>query len=69
MKKGPNETPSPNQEDTFCTGTSTNYQNLYAATKELIINLKKAGFKVYRYKIENTLIDSRKKDLMELLGD
>lgn len=45
--------------DTFMTGHGKTRADLLARTAGLIDELKKTGFKVWRYKIEDTLLDSR----------
>ncbi len=49
----------PSQRDTFMTGHSKNIDELAARTKALCSSLRAAGFKVWRYKIESCVIDSR----------
>lgn len=61
MEKGPHI------KDSFCTGRSKSYTDLITRTQELIIDLKAAGFKVRRYKIEDTLLDSNIKDNWNIL--
>lgn len=67
MKKGVGETPTPNQEDTFCTGRSKDWNTMKGKTYLFVTILQECGFKVYRYKIENTLLDSRVEDTDKLL--
>ena len=45
--------------DTFMTGHDVNYENLKERMIMLISQLNHWGYKVRRYKIENTLLDSR----------
>jgi hypothetical protein len=54
MKKG--ETLEP---DDFLTSRSQSYADLETRMYDCIESLKATGFKVTRYKIENTLLDSR----------
>lgn len=49
-------------KDMFLTGRSHAYFDASELTKELIHDLLAAGFNVIRYKIENTVIDSRMDD-------
>ncbi len=59
MRKRMEDTPERSQFDTFCTGHSTNYPGLHARMVYLVQSIQKAGFEVWRYKIENTLLDVR----------
>ncbi|SRR6266849_3503544 len=67
MKKRSEDTPILSQYDSFCTGRSINYMELFDNMVDLITELKQNNFKVLRYKIENTLLDSRQNDFHELL--
>ncbi len=53
--------------DSFCTSRSNDYKDIALRTKFLVDRLKEEGFKVYRYKIESTLVDSRYDDEFHLL--
>lgn len=67
MKKRENDTEERSKHDTFMTGRSKYYKDLESRTMKLVEHLQKMGFKVWRYKIEDTLIDSRREDKFELL--
>lgn len=67
MKKGENEE-SEHKEDTFMTGRHIYYSVLQSRMEGCIKAAKDAGFVVRRYKIENTIIDSKKEDLLDLLA-
>lgn len=54
-------------KDTFMTSTSTELHVIVDNTFKLIDALKASGFKVWRYKIEDTLIDSRYGDKWQVL--
>lgn len=69
MKKRAKDTEKRSQYDTFMTATNVNYENLEARMKECIGDLKDVGFKVWRYKIEDTVIDSRHNDCLGLIGE
>lgn len=45
--------------DSFCTGRSGNYSDLYTRMQQVVKACQEAGIKVWRYKIENTLLDVR----------
>lgn len=49
----------PSQRDTFMTGHDQNIDHLASRTTQLVKRLKDSGFKVWRYKIESCVIDSR----------
>lgn len=59
----------PSQIDTFATSRDTNYQSIERRTIEVVHHLNFLGFKVRRYKIENTLIDSNAEDKLNLFQD
>lgn len=49
----------PSQRDTFMTGHGKNIDELAARTRALVHLLASSGLKVWRYKIESCVIDSR----------
>src|SRR5229473_8593014 len=67
MKKRSEDTPILSQYDSFCTGRNVVYQKLFDDMMDLIVELKQNNYKVLRYKIENTILDSRQNDLYGLL--
>lgn len=69
MKKSRSETEKRSNKDTFMTGHSKSCDDIYLRTKNLIWDLQANGFKVWRYKIENTLLDSRSADVWGLVAD
>lgn len=50
---------TPSQRDTFMTGHDKNIDALAQRTHELVQDLVEHNFKVWRYKIESCVIDSR----------
>lgn len=54
-------------KDTFMTGHSRYRSDLFDRTRNLVSRLQEAGFQVWRYKIEDTLLDSRTNDVWNLL--
>ena len=62
MKKRKKDTGKRSTNDSFCTGRSISYSDIEMRMLELIEKLKKLSFKVWRYKIESTLLDSRYDD-------
>lgn len=67
MKKRSADTEERSDKDTFMTGHSKNLTDISERTKALVTHLKAEGFKVWRYKIEDTLVDSRTDDQWRLL--
>lgn len=51
MEKGPN------RKDSFCTGRSKSVEDLELRMSNLIIALQRCEFKIFRYKIENCILD------------
>ncbi len=58
MQKRPGDTPERSRFDTFCTTRHSSWETIFNRTKFCVADLKAAGFKVWRYKIEDTLLDS-----------
>jgi len=69
MKKRSEDTEERSAKDTFMTGHSKSRLDIESRTRDTILHLQRAGYKVWRYKIEDTLLDSRIKDVFNLLGD
>ena len=67
MKKRKGDAEERSQHDTFTTGRSKSYPDIHERMVGLIKALKSADFKVWRYKIEDTLLDSKQNDSLELL--
>lgn len=59
----------PSQLDTFMTGHSKDLDDIKHRTELTVRLLKGNGFNVRRYKIEDTLLDSRHDDVFKLLGE
>lgn len=55
-------------KDTFMTGHSLYQHDIKIRTKNLVKALQKQGFKVWRYKIEDTILDSRHQDIWNFLS-
>lgn len=68
MQKRVDDTPIRSKHDTFMTGHSHNVDDLMQRTSDAIIDLKDNQFKVWRYKIESALIDSKINDEYNLLS-
>lgn len=59
----------PSQRDTFMTGHGKNIDEIATRTKEVVRSLRSYGFKVWRYKIESCVIDSRQTgDIWDMLA-
>ena len=69
MKKRSEDTEERSSKDTFMTGHSKSLLDIETRTRDTIRELQEAGFKVWRYKIEDTILDSRTKDVFNLLGE
>lgn len=69
MKKREEDTEERSAKDTFMTGHGQSLLNMKIRTIHLVNELKLNGFKVWRYKIEDTIMDSRHKDELCLLGE
>jgi hypothetical protein len=67
MQKDREATAERSNRDTFMTGHSKSKKDIIERTQRCIRHLQQAGFKVWRYKIEDTLIDSRNADEFNLL--
>jgi len=59
MKKRTDDTPERSQYDSFCTARSDSALELHDRTRACVKTLQDKGFTVYRYKLEETLIDVR----------
>lgn len=57
MRKRLEDTPERSQFDTFLTGRSKDYEILKLRMERLLRDLESGLFRVWRYKIENTLLD------------
>lgn len=67
MQKRKDDTPERSAKDTFCTGHSRDLDDITGRTRLLVIDLMGNGWKVWRYKIEDTVLDSRHDDEWNLL--
>lgn len=62
MQKRKSDTEERSKNDSFCTGRGISYTDIQTRMLACIDKLQKEGFKVWRYKIESTLLDSRYDD-------
>ena len=67
MRKRSEDSEERSKNDTFMTGHSTDYEDIKQRTISLVKQLQSYGYKVWRYKIEDTLVDSRSADEFGLL--
>jgi len=69
MQKRNVDTPERSKYDTFCTGHAPpeQWDKLVMKMTCCIKSLQSAGFKVWRYKIESVMMDSRDEDIGGLL--
>lgn len=67
MRKKEAEGETPAQDDTFMTGHGQDYEDMVDRTTRLVKFLQHNDFVVRRYKIEDTLADSRLEDVWNLL--
>lgn len=67
MKKRPEDTETRSKHDTFMTTRHVDWGTIKTRTEKCVIALREKGFVVWRYKIENTLLDSKFKDELGLL--
>jgi len=67
MRKREADQERPAQDDTFMTGHSLDFTDIQSRTIDLCSTLRYSGFTVRRYKVEDTLVDSRFKDEWNLL--
>jgi hypothetical protein len=61
MKRRKEDKPERSQYDTFATGRSKDYTDLLTRTLDIANTANALGISVWRYKIENTLLDVRTK--------
>ena len=67
MQKRVADAPEQSKFDTFMTSHSRDFEDIVNRTKELVAALKNKGFSVWRYKIEDIVVDSRIEDTWDLL--
>jgi len=67
MKKSAEETGDVSRDDTFASARSEDWDDITHRTMAMVHHLKDSGFTVLRYKIEDTMIDSRIRDEWAIL--
>lgn len=68
MQKRTVDTPERSKHDTFMTSHGTDSEDIIKRTQDVVIELIANGFRVWRYKVEDTLLDSRNEDELKLLS-
>lgn len=68
MQKREADTPTRSMYDTFMTGHSKDLQDIQSRIKTLVEALRANGYVVWRYKIEDTVMDSRINDTLGILN-
>lgn len=69
MKKRADDVETRSKYDTFMTGQGIDLENLKKRVQNLVSCLQFEGYKVWRYKIEDIILDSRTEDVLNLLGN
>ena len=69
MQKREADTPERSAKDSFCTGHSQDIVDITERMIRLVGLLQTCGYDVWRYKIEDCVIDSRNSDNLGLLVD
>lgn len=67
MRKHEADEEQPSQDDTFMTGHSQDMMDIAMRTRNCVQRLNLEGFVVRRYKIEDTVVDSRTNDIYRIL--
>ena len=68
MQKRKKSRPERSNKDAFCTGRSSSFSYITTRTKALAYVLKQKDFKVWRAKIEYTLMDTRHEDCWNIVS-
>ena len=68
MKKTEKGTWEESQLDTFFTAHSKHYSDIQQRMVDCIRVVQEQGFVIRRYKIENTIVDSRDNDILNLIN-
>lgn len=68
MQRRHNETPERSKNDTFMTAHDADYTSMKEKLFNIVKNLNSHGYKVWRYKIEEIVVDSKHEDLYNLLN-
>lgn len=66
MQKRKTDKAERSKYDTFLTTRCQEYMEAVDRVRDVVDELKHAGYKVWRYKIEDTILDSQIEDVLEL---
>ena len=66
MRKRQEDSAERSKYDTFATSSGGNLLDIGIRLRKTVLRLQENGFKVWRYKIEDTLMDSKIKDELNL---
>ncbi len=69
MRKREQDTEERSKNDTFMTGHGKSLTNMTFRVRRMVELLTLHGFKVWRYKIEDTVMDSRTEDVLGLITE
>ena len=69
MQKRSSDTKKRSKNDTFITGHSSSFEDIEYRMKNMLQSLKYSNFKVWRYKIEQIVVDSRINDKLQMVTD
>lgn len=67
LKKRSQDTEVRSSKDSFCAGRSKHFSVIANNTQAVVKDLIDAGFDVWRYKIEDTILDSKVDDIYNIL--
>ena len=69
MAKRPTDTPERSKFDTFITGHRDDLGDAYQMVKHVVGLIQKAGYNVWRYKVEEIILDSKHADTWGLFSN
>ena len=69
MQKRATDAPERSKHDTFMTSHSVYLEDISSRTRSIVNDLMTSGFKVWRYKIEDILVDSKLSDSFSLFDN
>lgn len=67
LQKRKESSPTRSDKDSFCTGRDVDVEALIERMKSLIHDLSSNGFIIWRYKIEQIIVDSKQNDVYDLI--
>lgn len=69
MAKRPTDTPERSKFDTFITGHRDDLGEAYKAVRLVVDLIQRSGYKVWRYKVEEIILDSKHADTWGLFSN